>query len=851
MSEAFKMKCPSCEASVTIRDPKLVGKKVDCPKCKFRFVVEAPAAEEGAVAAGAAETQSPPTAKIKTKPAETAAKTKTVDAAGKSKNKPLPKIEDAAEAPPKKKTNMTLIIGVGLGVFAMAGVMVAIFYKDLFGDGDPHPAPKIAQKSQNAGKKGPDGKTVDTPPPKNEQPKEKPKEKEADTTPVDPVANEITNFLPENSDWVMRLSVPEFLKTPFGGALFEKSSDSAGAFKRWMGFAAEDVERFACAGTKEGSFFGVVRFKTNQRIDELRKAMEIDPTPVTIGARTLYVIKSNELVKMIGPYLRAKAPAFGLLFPKSAEGAPPFAVSFINPRTLVIADQPALDRFLKLKDLKRDFKTAYVRPDLGPPPKKDDPKTDKKTDPKTDKKTDPKTDKKPEETPAAKKDDRAFTSNVSFLSVDPILKIMVNQIELDKPAMLSFGAKSIDLDALSKKIDVQPPAGVNLPKAIPVSLAVRQLTDLKLDVAASVALEKSEDAVVAAQRLQPAAQVVAGRLTERFQVPITAGGTGAPPPIRKTPGKTDPGPPPTSTLLVTSADRYLIVKLDVDWGEKIFYDHISPSIRSTIDLFKGEGLMTAGQAHWHAMSVAVKSMEKTGTPLAAFPRKADASRFGLPYPPEQCVGWMADLLPYLGYQALSQSVQREEAWNSKANLAAGTAWVPEFLSRENEQPTWRAHVPGLPAGIDLGATHFVGLSGVGLDAANYPDAPPYAKKLGMFGYNRQTKFADVTDGLANTILMIEVPPNLQRAWIRGGGSTVQGVPEAGSIKPFVSATKAGKRGTYAVMADGSVRFLSETMDDKLFQALSTYKGGETIDNLDQVAPAEKVDSKLVAPTKAP
>src|SRR5437660_11113352 len=39
----FKQQCPSCEALVPIRDPRLVGKKIECPKCKDKFIVQAPA----------------------------------------------------------------------------------------------------------------------------------------------------------------------------------------------------------------------------------------------------------------------------------------------------------------------------------------------------------------------------------------------------------------------------------------------------------------------------------------------------------------------------------------------------------------------------------------------------------------------------------------------------------------------------------------------------------------------------------------------------------------------------------------------------------------------------------------
>src|SRR4051812_5746241 len=38
----FKQQCPSCEAMVSVRDESLIGRKIDCPKCKYRFIVEPP-----------------------------------------------------------------------------------------------------------------------------------------------------------------------------------------------------------------------------------------------------------------------------------------------------------------------------------------------------------------------------------------------------------------------------------------------------------------------------------------------------------------------------------------------------------------------------------------------------------------------------------------------------------------------------------------------------------------------------------------------------------------------------------------------------------------------------------------
>src|SRR5262245_18330917 len=39
---SFNIPCPSCESSVLIKSDALIGKKVECPKCKYRFTVEDP-----------------------------------------------------------------------------------------------------------------------------------------------------------------------------------------------------------------------------------------------------------------------------------------------------------------------------------------------------------------------------------------------------------------------------------------------------------------------------------------------------------------------------------------------------------------------------------------------------------------------------------------------------------------------------------------------------------------------------------------------------------------------------------------------------------------------------------------
>jgi hypothetical protein len=132
--------------------------------------------------------------------------------------------------------------------------------------------------------------------------------------------------------------------------------------------------------------------------------------------------------------------------------------------------------------------------------------------------------------------------------------------------------------------------------------------------------------------------------------------------------------------------------------------------------------------------------------------------------------------------------------------------------------------------MNAAATHFVGLSGVGIDSADaeFRKDPANILKLGVFGYDDAMSLKSIERGLSNTALMIQVPYDgtaAPGAWMAGGGSTVRGVPEKRSIQPFVSTKFNGQRGTMVLMADGSVRFVSENVSDAVFQAMVTVRGG--------------------------
>ena len=141
----------------------------------------------------------------------------------------------------------------------------------------------------------------------------------------------------------------------------------------------------------------------------------------------------------------------------------------------------------------------------------------------------------------------------------------------------------------------------------------------------------------------------------------------------------------------------------------------------------------------------------------------------------------------------------------------------------------------------------------------FPTVEPYTKLAdgnvphnGMFGMNWARRVADVTDGLSHTLAMGEYvqmdsvgnyskPPGNVRPWILGSsfsmgmyGSMVvefpinavvdrfaDGIP--GHWLPFGSFHSGGMNG---LMADGSVTFVSENINLKLYRELATVNGGE-------------------------
>jgi hypothetical protein len=299
------------------------------------------------------------------------------------------------------------------------------------------------------------------------------------------------------------------------------------------------------------------------------------------------------------------------------------------------------------------------------------------------------------------------------------------------------------------------------------------------------------------------------------------------------------------TVTVSQRDKTVLVNADINLKNP-HYQVVVKAAETIMIRLKGDADMINPRSRVHELAAATQAYL---TDKGHFPRgtiKRTPGDRGIDWRPDQRLSWFVDVLPYVAdgeYRDLPRDP--EKAWNEEPNASSAEVLIPQFLDRAKPATTYRVRYPSRTETV--AATHWVGISGVGRDAAEYKVGnAATAKKLGVFGYDRETKKEDVKDGLDKTILLIQVPTDHKSPWLLGGGATVRGVSDEGDkdnpLEPFICTEYQGKKGTYAIMCDGKVRFIPADLPAATFRALCTIAGGETIDDLDKLCP-------VIAPTE--
>jgi prepilin-type N-terminal cleavage/methylation domain-containing protein/prepilin-type processing-associated H-X9-DG protein len=213
-------------------------------------------------------------------------------------------------------------------------------------------------------------------------------------------------------------------------------------------------------------------------------------------------------------------------------------------------------------------------------------------------------------------------------------------------------------------------------------------------------------------------------------------------------------------------------------------------------------------------------------------------------------GWCLSVLPFLEQQALVS--QAEAAYKANPNPFSPqhpglSAVAPAFLCPADGRAS-TAQTSLLTKNV-IAFTSFLGVAG--LDAATARD--------GVLYQDSSTRFADITDGTSNTLLLGERPPSadFQFGWwyagagqqLTGSADLVLGAREP-NLQPITSGSPCGPGrypftpatgfndpcgmfhfwsphtgGANFVLADGSVRFISYSADP-LMPALASRAGGE-------------------------
>jgi hypothetical protein len=320
-------------------------------------------------------------------------------------------------------------------------------------------------------------------------------------------------------------------------------------------------------------------------------------------------------------------------------------------------------------------------------------------------------------------------------------------------------------------------------------------------------------------------------------------------------GQVEPKGPPLapSHLDLGMVDNQLLVAIDLNWADATYRTTVAPRLVSVANQIKGKLAIFSSDFSWHALAEAGPkyAAQHKAFPRGTIDRGSNVNRFGLPYPPYQRVSFFYELLPYLGRGALKDSISPKIAWYDEKNLPAPAqeragAWVPELLVPYYPQTAWRATSPLAPDHV-LGATNYVAIAGVGLDIAREnPNSPEFKKLAGITGYDWGSKVAEITDGLSTTIYLMQTPPGLQQPWIAGGGATVRGLnpddPMAGFRYHHPDGKGGTREGTYALMADGAVRWIPANIDPKALRAMATRAGGDNADigDIEKVAPKVEI-----------
>lgn len=214
-------------------------------------------------------------------------------------------------------------------------------------------------------------------------------------------------------------------------------------------------------------------------------------------------------------------------------------------------------------------------------------------------------------------------------------------------------------------------------------------------------------------------------------------------------------------------------------------------------------------------------------------------------------GWGAYVLPYLELGNVHQQIDfMKDILDPRHKQVIATS-LPAFLCPSDSLDSLSFDVVGEDRAT-LGSVAFANYVGMGgtFEVTGFPDTGN-----GTFYRNSKTRFADIADGTSHTLFVIErqnrrspmttwvggvtgaVNPPVNPAYEDEGpgtliltntGEAVDGRVPNNVLDHVEDASSQHPSGACTLLGDGSVRFISDSIDAAVWEALGTRAGGEAI-----------------------
>lgn len=249
------------------------------------------------------------------------------------------------------------------------------------------------------------------------------------------------------------------------------------------------------------------------------------------------------------------------------------------------------------------------------------------------------------------------------------------------------------------------------------------------------------------------------------------------------------------------------------------------------------------------------NLQQVGEALLAYHAAHEA------FPPggtmEHELSWHVMVLPMLGRTELFEAFDRgngpyHSTTVNHKNNPYGLVQIPQYLCPSAVQNLSVSFADAV-GDTHTHTVHYYGImgpSGANPNGGSYrmSSLGPFAEQ-GLLGYESKKRLVDITDGASTTFIVGELSwtdANVYRTWVRGvNGDAMSGAKNVrwpinemfyrnnpvddGNAGGFndVSLGSDHPGGTHVLMGDGSVRFVSETIDAAVYRSTASINGGES------------------------